>query len=249
MSLRNECNRLARCIFQAFVRRRTGSAAQRVSARPLREVFGEADKLTASIYKYLMRASRVQDAELFRRRMEAFQRFVRHVHMRPLWNAVRKLPKINCLIRDAELNQVRDEAQSVTSFVSGLGMSAANIATANESATRTRAGKAKIARGGLRHDAAPPPLTPTQAAVRRMLLDIDEDRALTGPKIIDELNRLDRSATAQGHTTLVGCDQSTLTTRVIPVLRDHYGVRNKPKVGYYTAPEERRKALAQKRGR
>jgi hypothetical protein len=28
-------------------------------------------------------------------------------------------------------------------------------------------------------------------------------------------------------------DASTLTRRIMPLLKDHYGVKNKPRVGYY----------------
>ena len=65
------------------------------------------------------------------------------------------------------------------------------------------------------------PLAEKALAVLNLLQELSPNQALTGPKILDELDNKN-----------IIIDQSTLTKSIIPALKPH-GVRNKPRIGYY----------------
>jgi len=69
-----------------------------------------------------------------------------------------------------------------------------------------------------------PPLSPNAAFVLDMLKALPPGRALTGPKILDAL--------AEREPPLF-LDESVLTSQIMPFLKEHYGVKNKPRIGYY----------------
>jgi hypothetical protein len=69
-----------------------------------------------------------------------------------------------------------------------------------------------------------PPLTGNGAAVLKLLEGLPPEGAMTGPEILTALN---------GQTPAVRFDQSTFYRHIVPVLKKHYGVKNKPRVGYY----------------
>jgi hypothetical protein len=71
-----------------------------------------------------------------------------------------------------------------------------------------------------------PVLSGNAAAVLRLLQELPEHLALTGPRILDKLS---------AQTPPVLLDQSTLTRRVMPILKKYYGVKNNPRIGYYVA--------------
>ena len=65
------------------------------------------------------------------------------------------------------------------------------------------------------------PLSEKAVAVLELLKTLPEHRGMTGPKILETLD-----------AKSIYIDQSTLTKNIIPELR-HYGVKNKPRIGYY----------------
>jgi len=65
-----------------------------------------------------------------------------------------------------------------------------------------------------------PPLNDTQQAVLDLLRDLPPGKGMTGKQIINALREHE-------------IDQSTLTSRIIPFLRQHYHVANKRVAGYY----------------
>jgi hypothetical protein len=65
------------------------------------------------------------------------------------------------------------------------------------------------------------PLSYKAAAVLTLLENLPVGRALTGKKILGELDKQN-----------IFIDQGTLTKRIIPALKP-YGVKNKPRIGYY----------------
>ena len=65
------------------------------------------------------------------------------------------------------------------------------------------------------------PLSNKARAVLNLLQELPPNQALTGPKILKELD--DKK---------IIIDQSTLTKSIIPALKPH-GVKNKPRIGYY----------------
>jgi hypothetical protein len=65
------------------------------------------------------------------------------------------------------------------------------------------------------------PVSEKAFQVLRLLRDLQPGQALTGRKICDALAEKN-----------VFVDESVLTTRIIPALR-RYGVKNKPRIGYY----------------
>jgi hypothetical protein len=71
-----------------------------------------------------------------------------------------------------------------------------------------------------------PPLSPNAALVLDILKALPTGRALTGPKILDALAE---------RTPPVYLDQGTLTSQIMPLLKEHYGVKNKPRIGYHVA--------------
>lgn len=76
--------------------------------------------------------------------------------------------------------------------------------------------------------AAPkPPPTRKQRAVLNLLLALPGGEALTGETILDALSR--------GNPPMI-MDMSTLTRHIMPVLKKDYGVKNRPRVGYYISP-------------
>lgn len=75
---------------------------------------------------------------------------------------------------------------------------------------------------------APPPLSEAAAKVRQMLLELPEERALTGPEIWEKLWAAHK----------INVDQSTLRKYIIPALKP-YGVEHAPKLGYRIRPSFR----------
>ena len=69
-----------------------------------------------------------------------------------------------------------------------------------------------------------PPMTPDQELVFNLLLTLKEGGAMTGAEIIGAL-KLEKLI-----------DQGTLTSRIIPFLKKHYGVKNQRGPGYYIDP-------------
>jgi hypothetical protein len=65
------------------------------------------------------------------------------------------------------------------------------------------------------------PLSDKALAVLKLLQNLPPNKALTGPKILKQLD-----------TRKIFIDQSTLTKSIIPALKAH-GVKNKPRLGYY----------------
>ena len=72
-----------------------------------------------------------------------------------------------------------------------------------------------------------PPLTKKPAAIYRILLELPEHKALTGPAIVAELLKVG-----------IATDESTMRRHFLPRLRP-YGLRNKRRVGYYIPLEDR----------
>jgi len=79
-----------------------------------------------------------------------------------------------------------------------------------------------------------PILSDKAYAVLKLLESSPKDTGLTGKAIIEskELKGPD------GKPVLI--DQSTLTKIIIPILKKHYGVKNKPRIGYYIAKNSRK---------
>lgn len=73
-----------------------------------------------------------------------------------------------------------------------------------------------------------PPLSTNAAAVYELLSNLPAHRAMTAPQIIDALRR-------QG----ICIDQATLTSNIIPILKEHYGIENTPRIGYRVNPAHR----------
>jgi hypothetical protein len=67
-----------------------------------------------------------------------------------------------------------------------------------------------------------PPLSQKTLAVLKLLKTIPEGEAMTGPKILETLDKKN-----------IYIDQSTLTKIIIPELRLYYGVKNRRRIGYY----------------
>ena len=67
------------------------------------------------------------------------------------------------------------------------------------------------------------PLSERAAAVLELLKTLPEHRGMTGPKILETLD-----------AKSINIDQSTLTKNIIPELKS-YGVKNRPRIGYYIA--------------
>jgi len=65
------------------------------------------------------------------------------------------------------------------------------------------------------------PLSEKASAVLELLKTLPEHRGMTGPKILETLD-----------AKSIHIDQSTLTKNIIPELQS-YGVKNKPRIGYY----------------
>jgi hypothetical protein len=65
------------------------------------------------------------------------------------------------------------------------------------------------------------PLSEKAAAVLELLKTLPEHRGMTGPKILETLDKKN-----------IMIDQSTLTKNIIPELKP-YGVKNRPRIGYY----------------
>lgn len=84
-------------------------------------------------------------------------------------------------------------------------------------------GYVALVRSRVRDAAAPLPLSKNARAVLELLRQLGPEEALSGPEILDDLDRAGTSI-----------DQSTLTKNIIPAL-EAYGVRNLPRVGYYIA--------------
>lgn len=68
-----------------------------------------------------------------------------------------------------------------------------------------------------------PVLTDMAAAVLELLRSLPEHRALKGYEIIDRIEKEKE----------IIISPSTLTKDIIPVLKEHYGVENAPRKGYY----------------
>jgi len=65
------------------------------------------------------------------------------------------------------------------------------------------------------------PLSDKALAVLNLLQELSPHQGLTGPKILEKLDNKN-----------ILIDQSTLTKSIIPALKP-YGVKNKPRIGYY----------------
>ncbi len=74
-----------------------------------------------------------------------------------------------------------------------------------------------------------PPLSPRAFAVRELLRSLPQGKAMTGPDIIAALYERDRT---------MNMDMSTFTSRIVPELKP-YGLRNKPRIGYYLEQPEK----------
>lgn len=70
-----------------------------------------------------------------------------------------------------------------------------------------------------------PPLTDTERAVYELIDGQPPGEGILGKQIIAELQRLQPP---------IDIGQSTLTRHIIPSLRKHYDIPNRPSVGYYT---------------
>jgi hypothetical protein len=75
--------------------------------------------------------------------------------------------------------------------------------------------------------AAKPPMTPDQRLVFELLQKLPAGEAMTGSEIIGALIK-------EKHI-----HQGSLTSRIIPFLKEHYGVRSKRGAGYYVEQNER----------
>jgi hypothetical protein len=69
-----------------------------------------------------------------------------------------------------------------------------------------------------------PPLSEKQLAVLNLLRELPPEGALTGEAILNTLAE---------RNPLHNMDLSTLTRHIMPILKTHYGVKNKPRIGYY----------------
>jgi hypothetical protein len=69
-----------------------------------------------------------------------------------------------------------------------------------------------------------PPLSPNAAFVLDILKALPPGWAKTGPQILDALAEREPP---------VYLDESTLTSHIMPLLKEHYGVKNQPRIGYY----------------
>jgi hypothetical protein len=74
-----------------------------------------------------------------------------------------------------------------------------------------------------------PALNPTEQAIYEMLLALPPSAALRGGKILDRLVVVN---------PMLSTEQSTLTSRIIPKLRDHYGLES-TEAGYRIKPSMR----------
>jgi len=72
-----------------------------------------------------------------------------------------------------------------------------------------------------------PPLTERAAIVLDILKALPSGRAMMLPAILDALAERDPP---------IHLDQGTLTGKIMPVLKEHYDVDNKPRVGYFVKP-------------
>ena len=72
--------------------------------------------------------------------------------------------------------------------------------------------------------AGKPPLSEKQRAVLNLLRELPPEGALTGEAILNTLAERNPSH---------NMDLSTLTRHIMPTLKTHYGVKNKPRIGYY----------------
>lgn len=81
-----------------------------------------------------------------------------------------------------------------------------------------------------------PPLNDVEQAIYEMLLELPESAALRGKAILDRLLKKNR---------MLRTEQSTLTSRIIPKLKEYYNVES-TEAGYRIRPDER--VLQQRRG-
>jgi hypothetical protein len=113
------------------------------------------------------------------------------------------------------------DARSAKLFLAVHSLSADLQGTAAMSAVRE---PANGPRRHVRGKGEKPPLTPDAAAVLDILKALPQHQAMTGPRILDALAKLNPPKFL---------DASTLTKHIMPLLKKHYGVKNKPRVGYY----------------
>ena len=71
--------------------------------------------------------------------------------------------------------------------------------------------------------AGKPPLSKSERAVLEIIRALPDGEGILGPQILKEL----------GKRGIRSVDQSHLTSRIMPMLKEHYGIANRPNVGYY----------------